>query len=629
VSGQQVGATKATVMARVRRFAALRAARRALVPSVRSIDVFPPVEPLRGVQGQLKELVARLQQGRADDLANVSLNGIDEVLDSFANGLRQVADDVPLPQYRATLTETARDQREEVVALLDLVLEDLPGIPKRLNLIDLLITLLAIAKEGDSWSTVIDPPNVSERTRALSINAPACDPDLLNQILARFQKACETLNAGGDFEAVRTEIGSFKKKIGNYLFVPEVMRCVVSYNLAVRMWHARRVAEARRGRDLGGKAESVIPPGASAPSPLPPQDANVAGKAESVLPPVAPDPRPLPPQAPSLEPPGLGEFEAAVAARVANTAAPGSPSGRMIAAAVDLDGLGQYARFFRDPNPDTSDGLRRQIIALGLVFQSLPGIEPTLQQCGLTIEVIEEEWIREIADAVRARSNELIASAEIDEARSLSDLQSRFLFAATVDARRRRGFEGEVEKASVPGSAPAENAPMHDLKEALAKAREAGDKPAARPMPTPSKAGDESSSSNRVPVMVVTLLLLVGGSVFNLVTANKVDGVYSANQLYALSPMLKSAYRPEAGAHFFMGTMGPEWDELGQPQRREVSLRLVDKLAPDGITEVMLYDQRRTLHVHYVDGKNRYPGWDESPKAPPSRKAPAKSRKRS
>ncbi len=77
--------------------------------------------------------------------------------------------------------------------------------------------------------------------------------------------------------------------------------------------------------------------------------------------------------------------------------------------------------------------------------------------------------------------------------------------------------------------------------------------------------------------------------------------------------MLKSGYRPEEGNYFFMGTMGPEWDELGQPQRREVSLRLLDKLAPDGISEVMLYDQRRTLQVHYVGRENRYPGWDESP----------------
>ena len=124
-----------------------------------------------------------------------------------------------------------------------------------------------------------------------------------------------------------------------------------------------------------------------------------------------------------------------------------------------------------------------------------------------------------------------------------------------------------------------------------------------------TEVGDAARSNKRVQLMCVALVLMVAASAFNLVAANQVKGVYSANDLYALSPMLMSGYRTEDGkGPLFMGTMGPSWDDLERPQRKEVASNLRDRLAPDGIGEVMLYDQRRTLQVHYVGKRNQYPG---------------------
>ncbi len=48
-------------------------------------------------------------------------------------------------------------------------------------------------------------------------------------------------------------------------------------------------------------------------------------------------------------------------------------------------------------------------------------------------------------------------------------------------------------------------------------------------MPVSSKADDASTSNKRVPVMILALVLLVASSVFNLVAANQVKGVYTSN----------------------------------------------------------------------------------------------------
>ena len=180
-----------------------------------------------------------------------------------------------------------------------------------------------------------------------------------------------------------------------------------------------------------------------------------------------------------------------------------------------------------------------------------------------------------------------------------------------------------MEKAAAAQPAPTGPAPMHDLKEALAKARQ-GERPPPRPKAVSlPEVGDAARSNKRVQLMCVALVLMVAASAFNLVAANQVKGVYSANDLYALSPMLMSGYRTEDGkGPLFMGTMGPSWDDLERPQRKEVASNLRDRLAPDGIGEVMLYDQRRTLQVHYVGKRNQYPGWDDAP-------APSRPRARS
>ncbi len=135
--------TKAEVLARGRRFGALRAAQRALVPSVRGPEKLPPIAAVRELRDDLQALIGELREsGGTINVAGDRVAAIDAALDRYAIQLREVADGIAISQFRASLTEADFERREEVAALLDLLLEEDDGIVKRLTLIDYLITAL-------------------------------------------------------------------------------------------------------------------------------------------------------------------------------------------------------------------------------------------------------------------------------------------------------------------------------------------------------------------------------------------------------------------------------------------------------------------------------------------------------
>ena len=144
MSAESPSLARSEVVARVRRFAALRAAQRALTPSVRSPESLPTAGPLRAIRDQLRALLEAVESpsGGATAFGEADLPGIDDALDGYARQLRMVADGVSMPQFRASLPEAAQAQRGEVLALLDLLIEDDEPLDARLRLVDYLVTLL-------------------------------------------------------------------------------------------------------------------------------------------------------------------------------------------------------------------------------------------------------------------------------------------------------------------------------------------------------------------------------------------------------------------------------------------------------------------------------------------------------
>ncbi len=134
-----------------------------------------------------------------------------------------------------------------------------------------MITLVCTARDDGVWRVVIDPPNVSELTRQLSLEAPLCERELESEILNRLQaasKSLQGLTTGGDPGSVLREIAAYKQEIVDYFFLPEVLRCIVSYNLAGRLLREQQLSQVRaldREVDLDAELAGAPIPQAAAP----------------------------------------------------------------------------------------------------------------------------------------------------------------------------------------------------------------------------------------------------------------------------------------------------------------------------------------------------------------------------
>ena len=565
----------------MRRFAALRAAHRALAPSVRSPESLPTAQPLRAIRDQLRALLDAVDDpaGGSKAFGDADLLGIDDALDGYARQLRLVADGISIPQFRASLPEAARAQRDEVLKLLDVLIEEGEALDARLNLVDYLITLVCTARQDGRWTLVADPPTVSEGTRNRSFAAPDCEPALEAEIVGRFRTATERLGGGEDFEAVVRDMHGYKQEVAPYFFLPEVLRCIVAYNLALRIIRDREMS---RAREL---------------------DLEVDRETESVPPGGGPEPDAAPESA--FGSPGLSAIEGALERRLSGSD-PLPGAGGEIAARMDVAKLRSFeVDLFTHPNPDDLGRLKRRIIVLGFVAEKHPEIGSELAALGINPAQVEDAWVREASDRVQSTTNDLVATNAYDAARRLSDLQSRVLFGPLLAAKRQEPRERPL------AASPVGPAAVAGSLDQLAKTAEA-----ARRSPAKREAREHRfglrPSRQRIFALATVLLLLGAGAAYRLLEKDPHGvRVLSSAQLAEISPLLVSAYRSENGrGRVFIGTLSDTWQQMQTPARRETAERVRDRLSTLGVSEVILFDGRRALQVHYVGGSNTFPGWD-------------------
>jgi hypothetical protein len=586
VSIEPPSITRAEVEDRARRFATLRAAQRALAPSVRSPDSLPPLEPIRALRDQIRVLLEGAGdpptvESRPEAPGKTDLDGVDVALDGYAHQLRHVADHVAVAQFRASLPGLAQEQRGEVIALLDLLIEDDEGLDARLSIVDYLITLVWMgARQNDQWNLIADPSTVSEGTRTRAFTQPIGDPAVEAEIVGRFRSATERLTGGEDFEAVVLEMQGYKKEITAHFFAPEVLRCIVAYNIALRHIRDRELSRERAldrdaDREIGGAAE--------------PDEIESQGASDS-----------------AFGSPGLAAIEGALERRLTGSdPAPGAAG--QIAARANVTKLhASEVELFAQPPPDDLGRLKRRIIVLGLVVERLPEIQHELGALEVDLQLVVREWAREVADRVEKSTNDLISTNEYDEARRLSDLQSRILFSALVAHGRARGSaQPQPRRAARPAGAAA-----HAFTPPAKRAPKRSAKPAQRAAPAPRSA--RQPSRQRVSALAATLLLVGAGVGYHLLAPDP-HAVRTLNekQLSEVSPLLVSGYRSEGGQGLmFIGTLADNWQRMEEPARRKAAKRMHAQLYQDGVFEVILFNRTRALQVHYVGELNTFPGWD-------------------
>jgi hypothetical protein len=575
VSIEPSAITRAEVEKRARRFATLRAAQRALVPSVRSPEALPPLEPIRALRDQIRTLLDRMGkraavEPRSEAVGKSQLDGIDDALDGYAYQLRYVADHVPVAQFRASLPELAKGQRVEVIALLDLLIEDDEGLDARLSLVDYVVTLLCTAHQNDQWTLVADPSTVTEGTRTRAFSQPLGDPAIEAEILGRFRRATERINAGEAFEVVAREMRSYKQEIAAHFFAPEVLRCIVAYNAALRHNRDRELSRVRAldrdaDRETRGAAE--------------PDEIETGGAPDS-----------------AFGSPGLLAIERALERRLTDSdPAPGAAG--QIAARVDVTKLhASELQLFAQPPPDDLGRLKRRIIAVGLVAERLPQIQGELRA--------RKEWVREVAERVENTTNDLISAKEYDEARRVSDLQSRIVFGPLLALDRGHGGAQPLPR---PAARPAGEA----ARAFTPRARRAEKSPAAPERRAARQPRTGRRASRQRVLALAAALLLVGVGTHLFWKDPHAVRTLNAGQLSEISPLLVSGYRSEGGQGLmFIGTLADGWQRMEEPARREAAKRMHAQLTQAGVFEVILFNRTRALQVHYVGELNTFPGWD-------------------
>jgi hypothetical protein len=161
------------VHGRVRRFAQLRSVRRVLAPSVRELQK----EAQSDLGRTLREALQRLSSQAANiDVPNEgdrflfssSLETIDHELDETAIKLLDYATHIDSAQLRATLPRVHERHPSDVVALLELLIEDREQILSRMPVIEYLVTLLATEERDGRRMISKDPATISPLLRSLA-----------------------------------------------------------------------------------------------------------------------------------------------------------------------------------------------------------------------------------------------------------------------------------------------------------------------------------------------------------------------------------------------------------------------------------------------------------------------------
>lgn len=244
---------------RITRYSNLRAAERAVAPTVRSRSGLPSYHVGRGLLEDLQALRAALLDGDAlhrDNPIAAQLSGVDGDLDDFSASLCKVIEATPMVQFRATLPGTVEQAREEAEALLDLCLE--PGRPGAWPraLIDYVTTLLAVSNTERGTKVIqCDPCEVTARLAALSREQARQSSGELERACKALRDAAIELLSHDDLEPTIRRMRDLKDELGDAMLHPEVLRAVVAYNVAT---HNRLLEILSAAREFDRAADEAL-----------------------------------------------------------------------------------------------------------------------------------------------------------------------------------------------------------------------------------------------------------------------------------------------------------------------------------------------------------------------------------
>ena len=598
---------------RKRRIAHLAAAWRALAHStvMRGADQDGGGDPIRQ---RLIALTHRFRALTPDALDPAELKAVDREVRACAGELREGVLAVPLAQLRSTLPRVAQEHRQEVVALLDTTLARGRELERSLHHIDYLLTLLCTAEDRGQRRVCVDPVGLSSRLQRLCgkrEQAPQCDVDAIER---EFLTAAGLNENQGAIESVLVEMRERKEEIGADFFVPRILRAVMVYNATLWNRVEERIdADRESAQALGAEVEAVeIADEAASATPDAALDAEAEAEvdAELATPPAPPEVEPEP--APALETdPGIAAIVAAVRGCLGGDRPGFGPADR-IAARLNLRELSEAERtavaVLGEPPWDPVGAA----LLMGLLIQALPVAEEDVAELGIDLAALRGDWLRGVDQALQKEISTRTASGGYEDACTLAQLRTDWLYAAlSALGREARQAGTKPPPPAQPASADAAATPSPTPTPAAPEPRAPAPTRPKERAPAPSEHAAEpetrekkASRLPRIPYTAVVALIavvLVPFALVNYLGKEESLGMIEGRELHGYSPHLESAYRDQAGeGGLFVGTLGPTYP--GAMTAKEVD-RIVDRLKNDGARQIMIYDQQHRLALHYENGE--------------------------
>jgi hypothetical protein len=434
--------TQGQLKARLLRLELLRGAARAVTPS---IPGQPGTPPFAGVE--LGETLGRLMERLVDaeveglDPAQAlaakravaqELAAVDAELMVRGEELRELTDEIPLVQLRASLPTVARRRRFDVVSLLDLLIQDQTRIFERLVPFDYLITMLATEEhDGKRW-VANDPVSLTPRLRFLCERAQSMYGEETVGIEQEFFAAAAPYGSHGDLNGLIARMRRRKNGLGHLTFVPGVLRAVVTYNVAISNLieeemllakldsdHEIQGWEEFAEREFGFADESE---GSADWAGSPDADAANAGSV--------------------FESPGVDAVVKAMTAG-GDSASQGASAAERVVARMDVTQLDVEARAKVSP---IGEGHEERVvglsIAVGLMIRSALESSLDLRELGIDPDRLQEDWARELDEALDELVSQKVAANESEQACALSDIKTRFLYESISAFNQRNRLAG-------------------------------------------------------------------------------------------------------------------------------------------------------------------------------------------
>jgi hypothetical protein len=422
----QTEAQESGAAVRVRRYTMLRSAQRALYPMRPMPGSLPADRALREIRHRLRAIGPDPRRGEEDPVyasvedRRAALSEVDEMLGDVSRELRSMAERIPFSEHRATLPQLYETRPDEVAALLDLCLEDPRWFASLRHLIDYLVTLLStVSAEGNRrvWS---DPVGATPRLREICESYTEYDLSEIAAHVEVFDDAILDLPRHSSIEPVIHRVRDYKAQVGPLMLVPELLRKIIEYNVAV----SNRLEEVLEAERTIHELEGHTPPTAEAPgrSDETPSKQSIWHLDGSDL--------------EVREGKALFEIADSISRTLSGGRPEKGPAGN-IARALDLTSFSSWeTEAFAEAAEGPEAEILRMMVVVGLLTRQMDEVQGHLAGTGLEPARLQSEWVERLERVAQEVIAVSLGSDRYESAKQLAQTKAKFLFPNRKHASR-------------------------------------------------------------------------------------------------------------------------------------------------------------------------------------------------